>query len=216
MASSPSARSSSMQVPSPILGSLNEICIVTPNLYKTLDSLTRLGLGPFRVFMFDSTTVPKQELRGKQGSDLYTMHVAFAQNPDPNEPVVEIIQPLTGQTSMQDYLDTHNNQEGVQHIAFNMEDLPMVERQKRMKERGIEPLMQGWWRGKKGETHFCFFDTVGKGLATCFETIEFSEDWEEPEFEWYPGPPVDDLKRSRTFGPSSGSGQGADGLEILL
>ncbi|KAL4949231.1 hypothetical protein BDW69DRAFT_174860 [Aspergillus filifer] len=180
----------SNEPPSPILGDLNEVCIVTPRLYKTLDHLIRLGLGPFRIFAFNSTTVPKQQLRDKEGSDLFEILVAFSQPPDDQGPVMEIMQPVKGQTVMQDYLDTHNNQEGVQHLAFRMNDLPMAERKRKIKEQGFEPAMQGWWKGKSGEANFVYFDTVDKGLATCFETIEFSEDWEEPECEWYPGSPV--------------------------
>ncbi|KAI9166355.1 hypothetical protein HJFPF1_02455 [Paramyrothecium foliicola] len=179
----------SPQPPSSLLGALNEVCIVTPDLYKTLDNLTRLGMGPFRVFHFNSDTVPRQQLNGEDGSDLFELIVAFAQDPDANQPVIEIMQPVRGQTPMQDYLDTHNNQEGVQHIAFRMDDMPMEERKKLMAERGFMPAMQGWWQGKKGLTNFVYFNTAEQGLATCFETIEFSDDWEEPDFEWYPKPP---------------------------
>lgn len=175
-----------------ILGSLNEVCIVTPNLYKTLDGLTRLGIGPFRVFTFDSTTVPRQELHGEAGPDLYEVLVAFAEHPDPKEPIIEIMQPIRGQTVMKHYLDAHNNEEGVQHIAFDMKDVPMEERKKMMAEKGVGIAMQGWWRGKQGECNFVYFDTVNQGMCTCFETIHFSDDWEEPECEWYPAPPPKD------------------------
>ncbi|KAL0934122.1 uncharacterized protein CTRU02_210921 [Colletotrichum truncatum] len=83
--------SNQSQPPSTLLGTLNEVCILTPHLYKTLDNLTRLGMGPFRVFKFDSSTVPKQELHGKTGSDLFEVLVAFAQSPDADQPVFEII-----------------------------------------------------------------------------------------------------------------------------
>jgi hypothetical protein len=173
----------------PILGSLEEVCIVTPDLYKTQDGLTRLGLGPFRVFTFNSLTVPKQELPGQIGSDLFEILVAFVQHEDAREPVIEIMQPMRGQTVMQDYLDTHNNQEGVQHVAFNVQGLPIQQRKRIMQERGIGIAMQGWWKGGKGECNFVYFDTKEQGMGTCFESIEFGEDWEEPEGERYPAPP---------------------------
>lgn len=200
----------------PILGSLNEICIVTPDLYKTLDNLTRIGLGPFRVFDFNSNSVPEQELRGQKGSDLYTMLVAFAENPNPREPVLEVIQPVTGQTLMQEYLDTHNNQEGVQHIAFNMDDLSMDDRLERMAARGVHAAMQGVWKGSKGVTRFCFFDTVEQGMATCFETIAPSHDWQEPECRWYPAPPPSAEPVSRDARRQSVLSAYAGGLEELL
>ncbi|ETS77521.1 hypothetical protein PFICI_11395 [Pestalotiopsis fici W106-1] len=200
----------------PILGSLNEICIVTPHLYQTLDNLGRLGLGPFRVFDFNSETVPEQELRGKKGSDLFTLLVAFAESPDPREPVLEIIQPLTGQTSMQDYLDAHGNHEGVQHIAFDMDNLTMDERLGLMAARGVRPVMQGVWKGSKGVTRFCFFDTVEQGMATCFETIAPSEDWQEPECRWYPSPPTIAKAVDETLPKKSVLSAYAGGLEELL
>ncbi len=64
----------------------------------------------------------------------------------------------------------------------------MEERMAQMRERGFEPAMEGIWKGAKGTCHFCFFDTE-ESAGTVFESIEFSDDWEDPEFEWYPGPP---------------------------
>ncbi|KAK6197140.1 hypothetical protein LQW54_010882 [Pestalotiopsis sp. IQ-011] len=213
---SPSAEQKTLSPTRPILGSLNEICIVTPHLYKTLDNLTSLGLGPFRVFDFNSDSVPEQELRGQKGNDLYTMLVAFAENPNPREPVLEVIQPLTGQTLMQEYLDRHNNQEGVQHIAFDMDDLTMDDRLERMAARGVRPAMQGVWKGRKGVTRFCFFDTVEQGMATCFETIAPSHDWQEPECRWYPATPSSTEPVRREDPKKSALSAYAGGLEELL
>jgi methylmalonyl-CoA/ethylmalonyl-CoA epimerase len=67
----------------------------------------------------------------------------------------------------------------------------MSERKRQMQERGFEPAMEGVWRGRKGTCHFCFFDTE-ESTGTVFESIEFSDDWEDPKFEWYPGVPKDD------------------------
>ena len=44
--------------------------------------------------------------------------------------------------------------------------------------------------GKQGQCHFCFFDTKEKAVGTVFETIVFSNDWEDPECEWYPNEPT--------------------------
>ncbi|KAL6247050.1 hypothetical protein RBB50_006358 [Rhinocladiella similis] len=180
----------SAPLPSPILGNIAEICIVTPGIYSTIDGLTKLGIGPFQIFEFNSTTVPRQEHYGKQGTDLFRIKVAFAKQ---NSLVVELMQPLPGgseKSLMQRYLDENGGREGVQHIAWDMGEIPMAERLCRIKDRGFEPAMQGWWMGRKGQCHFCFFDTLEKGVGTVFETIEFSEDWEDPDCEWYPQQPV--------------------------
>ncbi|KIW10419.1 hypothetical protein PV08_11382 [Exophiala spinifera] len=172
--------------PSGMLGNIAEICIVTPDIYRTIDGLTMLGIGPFQIFEFNSATVPRQQHYGRRGTDLFRIKAAFAKQ---NSLVVELMQPLAGgseKSLMQKFLDDNGGREGVQHIAWDMGGIPMAERLAKMRERGFEPAMQGWWQGRKGQCHFCFFDTLEKGAGTVFETIDFSEDWEDPECEWYP------------------------------
>jgi hypothetical protein len=53
--------------------------------------------------------------------------------------------------------------------------------------------MEGLWIGKRGTCHFCFFDTK-ESTGTVFQSIEFSEDWEDPPFKWYPQPPESSVK----------------------
>ena len=73
----------------------------------------------------------------------------------------------------------------MQHIAFDCNNIPMDDRKREMQERGFEIAMEGVWKGRRGTCHFCFFDTEAS-TGTVFESIEFSEDWEDPEFELYP------------------------------
>jgi methylmalonyl-CoA/ethylmalonyl-CoA epimerase len=169
---------------SPVLGSITEVCIVTPNYKQTIDGLSQLGIGPFQVFHFNKTTVPRREWRGAAGD--FELYVCFAKQGDL---VIEIMQPTEGESLMAEYLERNSNREGIQHVAFDMGNIAMPERLGIMKERGFEPAMQGWWTGKKGVCHFCFFDTEGR-TGTVFETIDFSDDWEDPEHEWYPHPPA--------------------------
>ena len=70
-------------------------------------------------------------------------------------------------------------------MAFDCNNIPMEERKKEMRERGFKAAMEWVWKGKRGTCHFCFFDTEGS-TGTIFESIEFSEDWEDPVFEEYP------------------------------
>ena len=82
-------------------------------------------------------------------------------------------------------------QGGIQHIAFDCKDVPMMERKRKMRERGVETVMEGVWKGKQGTCHFCFFDTEAS-TGTIFESIDFSDNWEDPQCEWYPQPPTED------------------------
>ncbi|KAK5052033.1 hypothetical protein LTR84_002837 [Exophiala bonariae] len=179
------------KISSPILGNIAELCIVSSDVYATIDGFTKIGVGPFQVFDFTSSTVTGQELYGKQGADLFRIKVAFAKQ---KSLAIEIMQPTGGNSPMQVYLDQNGGRQGVQHVAWDMGDSPMEERQRIMKEKGFEPVMQGRWLGKKGTCHFCFFDTLEKGIGTMFETIEFSGDWEDPEHEWYPHAPEEGIE----------------------
>ena len=80
---------------------------------------------------------------------------------------------------------------GIQHVAFDCKNVPMKERKREMHERGFEAVMEGTWKGKIGRCNFCFFDTEAS-TGTIFESIDFSDDWEDPECEWYPQPPTKD------------------------
>ena len=179
--------SSPGQVSSSILGDIAEICIVSPDIYSTIDGFAQIGVGPFQVYDFNPTTVAEQELDGQKGSDLFRLKVAFAKQ---KSVVIEIMQPTGGNSPMQTYLDESRGRQGVQHIAWDMGDeLPIKERIELMAGKGFKPVMQGIWTGRKGTCHFCFFNTKEKGIGTMFETIEFSKDWEDPECAWYPDTP---------------------------
>ena len=86
---------------------------------------------------------------------------------------------------MADFLSRNGGKEGIQHVAFDCDNIPMEERQKRMHARGFGVAMEGVWVGRKGQCHFAFFDTEND-TGTIFESIEFSSDWEDPACEWFP------------------------------
>lgn len=88
------------KLPTPFLGSIAEVCIVTPDHKKTMDGLLRLGIGPFQVFDFTSSTVPERSFRGSPGS--YELKVCFAKQ---GSLTFEIMQPVAGESLMAEYLD---------------------------------------------------------------------------------------------------------------
>ena len=178
-------------LPSSFLGNLTEICFVTPDHRKTIDGLSNLGIGPFRVYRFDNTTVDNFEYRDKPADTVLT--VAFAEH---NGLTIEIMQPDSGPSLMADFLRENGGNPGIQHIAFAMGGMKMTmqERVQVMSERGVAVAMRGVWKGKKGNCQFCFFDTIGS-TGTVFETICFSGDWVDPEGTWYPHKPDSADKR---------------------
>ncbi|KAI4223084.1 MAG: hypothetical protein L6R36_005686 [Xanthoria steineri] len=197
--------------PVPFLGTITEVCIVTPDHRTTMDGLLRLGIGPFQVFDFTPITVPTRRFRGLDGD--FELKVCFAKQGDL---VFEIMQPVSGKSLMAEWLHEvrfpaiqtaafnssvvarcsltipilmkRNNKEGIQHIAFNCKNIPMTERKREMQARGFPPAMEGVWKGRSGTCTFCFFVTEAT-VGTVVESIHFSDDWEDPEHDWYPAGP---------------------------
>jgi hypothetical protein len=151
------------------LGNLEEICIATHDLDKCMVGLAKLGIGPWKVFTFDPTTVSEQTYNGKLAE--WGLKVAFAQF---GSMVLEIMQPLWGPNIIADFLK--KNGEGIHHIAFDLNHIPWDERIRKFEERGFGVSQSGIWAGK---CKFAFFDTDAH-MATCFESILFYDNWEEP------------------------------------
>src|SRR6185312_15275503 len=119
--SRPPAVLSATHLSNSFLGQLIEICFVTADHRRTMEGLVRLGIGPWRVYTFDSRTVTGRTYRGADAD--YGIKLCFA---DIGDLAVEIMQPLFGPSIFQEFLDTHG--EGIQHIAFDCEERPWEQR----------------------------------------------------------------------------------------
>ena len=176
----------------PFPGQPIEICIVTADIKHTLEGLVKLGIGPFEVFDFNSSTVTEQTIKGKTA--LFEIKVAFATQ---GTMIWEVMQPINGDTIMQHFLGQTSGRGGIHHVAFDCsqgDDLrekgePLIgktaraealRRRKEFESRGFACVQSGVWHGRMGTCEFMFFDTEG-AVNTCFETYVFSEDWEDPE-----------------------------------
>ena len=105
------------QLSNHFLGDAIDICIVTRNYQQTMAGLVQLGIGPWRVYTFNAETVTEQTYKGQPTE--YSIKACFAQA---KNVIWEIMQPLSGPTIFQEFLDHHN--EGIHHIAFNCGDRP--------------------------------------------------------------------------------------------
>lgn len=161
------------------LGRIIEVCIVTEDFHRTMAGLVRLGVGPFRVYTFDSTNLSNPTYHGQKSP--FSLKVCFAKNDDLTW---EIMQPVAGNTIMRDFLDVHG--EGIHHIAFDCHGMPWQQRLAEFSGRDFARTQSGLWQGKN---EFAFFDTEA-ATTTCFETYYMPDDFELPEAEeWYPAPP---------------------------
>lgn len=159
--------------PTPFLGKVVEICIVSSDCRKTVSELTKLGIGPFRIFEFNKNTVSDRYFRGQSAN--FELLVAFA---DTGDMVWEIMQPVSGPSLMREFLDRRG--EGIHHVAFDCNNVPQKQRREEFGRRGFEIVQSGIWHGNKGTCEFVFYDTEG-AIGTCFESYSFSDDWEEPD-----------------------------------
>lgn len=112
---------------------LVEICMVTSEYKRTIDGLSALGIGPFKIFDFTAEAVQERKWHGAPGD--FTLKVGFAKVGDVTW---EIMQPTGGPSLMSEYLERNGGREGIQHVAFDLGNIPMEERKKNMKAKGIE------------------------------------------------------------------------------
>lgn len=161
------------------LGDMVEVCLVTADHQRTMEGLVRLGIGPWRVYTFSPENTTDMRYRGEPAE--FVIKVCFARS---GTVVWELMQPVSGPTIFQEYLDRHG--EGVQHIAFDCSNAPLEERIAEFGRRGFVPVQSGSWMGKN---RFVFFGTE-EATGTVFETYHFPLDFEYPEPErWFPEAP---------------------------
>lgn len=162
------------------LGSLTAVCFVTRDHHRTMRGLVQLGIGPWRVYTFDSRTLTDQTYH-QQPAD-YAIKVCFA---TVGGVAFEIMEPLHGPSIFQEHLDSHG--EGVQHLAFDCEQRPWEQRQEAFADHGFDPVQSGTFAAGNRSA---FFDTHA-ATGTTFETYDIPRDfaWPEPD-EWYPAPPL--------------------------
>ncbi len=172
---------SATELSNSFLGGLLEICFVTADHRRTMEGLVRLGIGPWRIYTFDSSTVTEQTYRGKAAD--FAIKVCFA---DVGQLAVEIMQPLSGPSIFAEHLARHG--EGIHHVAFDIERRPWDERLATFARRGFPVIQSGRFNHQNA---FAFFDTED-ATGTTFETYDIPPGyvWPQPEA-WFPAPPPD-------------------------
>ena len=170
---------SEFELSNAFLGKIVEVCVVTEDHERTMAGLVRLGIGPFRVYTFDDQSLAAPRYRGQ--SSPFALKVCFAHNAGLTW---EIMQPLSGRTVVQEFLDAHG--EGIHHVAFDCDGVPWQQRLEEFGRRGFPPTQSGRWLDR----NTCFLFDTEAATTTCFETYHFPEGFVFPEPErWYPGPP---------------------------
>ena len=178
MSEQPSAGATAVQ--DDFVGETVQVAMVTSDLYRGLDNLVSLGIGPFQVFTIGPESCPDLEFRGKPST--YAIKVAFAMQ---GSMMWEVIQPLDGESLFTEALDA--GYEGLHHVAIDCGGIPVEERMAELERRGYEKLTSGTAFG--GQVPFGYFHNGVPG-APYLEVFSFPADFAPEPEEWYPAPPA--------------------------
>jgi methylmalonyl-CoA/ethylmalonyl-CoA epimerase len=143
-----------------VLKQVLQVSVVVEDLQKSMERYWDLfGIGPWEVFTFQPPDLTHPAIRGK--SKPYTMKLALAQI---GSMAFELIQPLTGPSIYQEFLDRKG--EGFHHVAV----APAYDYESALEafeKRGIKILMSGTWAG----TTYAYMDAE-KALGAILEIYQ--------------------------------------------
>jgi hypothetical protein len=162
------------------VGETVQVAMVADDLYRGLDNLTALGIGPFQVFTIGPESCPDLEFRGKPSD--YSIKVAFAMN---GSMMWEVIQPLSGDSLFTEALEA--GYQGLHHVAVDGGGIPVPERIAELEKAGYEVLTKG--TAFNGAVPFAYLHNGVDG-APFLEVFSFPEDFAPEPEEWYPAPPA--------------------------
>ncbi len=141
-----------------------QIALVVRDLQKSMEMYWEVfGIGPWRIITFQPPALTNPRVRGNL--EPYTMKLGITQIGNIQW---ELIQPLTGNSIYQEFLD--KNGEGLHHIAVDVGDYDQAVGM--MKKQGIEILMSGQMRGDS----FAYMDTE-RVLGTIIEIYKRPADF---------------------------------------
>jgi len=150
-----------------VANQMHQVCVVVEDVQKAAKRYwTLFGIGPWEFYTLEPPELTDMVIHGE--SQPYSMKIGLAYV---GEVQWELIQPLTGPSIYQEFLESHG--EGVHHVAFGVDDFDRTVAS--MKEQGIGVLMSGCWRG----TDYAYLDTE-KALGSIVELFKYSPDFVMP------------------------------------
>ena len=139
---------------------------------KDLDSVVNYWqmLGLRNINRAGVTELPNVNYRGKKEN--LKVKMAFG---DIGGVQIEWIQPVEGQSIYDEFLAKHGD--GVHHLAYQMPSPAVMDRQiLYFKQRGVDVVQSGTWKGQKGEGRFAYLDTAPEGGGITVELM-YNPDW---------------------------------------
>jgi methylmalonyl-CoA/ethylmalonyl-CoA epimerase len=150
---------------------LHQIGYVVQDLDAAIERYRKAwGIGSWTIRRHDETTTPHTTYDGVPGS--FSMRLALT----PVDPVIELIEPLTGPSAYDGWLERHG--ESIHHFGFVVPSLDeMIER---MEAAGYPLVQSGRGYGLDGDGAYGYFDTTAD-LLVYTELIEPPARRSDPE-----------------------------------
>jgi len=151
-----------------VMKDIVQICVVVKDLEKAMQQYsTVFGIKDFVVYKVDTDNVPGITDHGHPVKS-YAVQVGMARL---GGAVIELLEPLRGQSMYQDFLDQHG--EGVHHVGLMVDNYDAAS--KGFTRPGFAVGVDGPIVGESRAGRFTYFDTQEK-LGTTFELLDFPEE----------------------------------------
>ena len=153
-----------------------QVGVVTRDLERSVRAFGELiGLSPWSLYTYGPELLREMTYHGSPAE--YSMRIALTGS----DPVVELIEPLTGPSIYHDWLDAHG--EGLHHVAI---EVPSISEGIATATRaGFEILQSGRGYGLDGDGGFAYLDTYEQ-VRIIVELLEFPKRRREPETVCFP------------------------------
>jgi Glyoxalase/Bleomycin resistance protein/Dioxygenase superfamily len=149
------------QLSNTFIGKVLQICIVTRGYRRTIEGLSRMGIGPWTIRRADESNLSEMLYRGNPTPS--ALYVCMANNGNMNW---EVIEPIGGSSLWQDFLDRH--EEGIHHVAVDCNGLPYDAAVRAFEAHGYRSLQSGVFLGA---VRFNYFATE-EDTKTIFEIFD--------------------------------------------
>jgi hypothetical protein len=164
-----------------LLGDMVQICLVTRDHKRTMDTLLRLGIGPWRIHRHHPGTTRDTRYRGQ--AHTFTAVMAYAHSANI---MWEIVEPVHGTGVFNEFLEKKG--EGVHHVGFLCRNRTFTEAIAEFERRGFRVAQSGRvWGGKVGFAFIGADDELGLFLEIWDHPPGFGPP--DPDA-WYPAPPA--------------------------
>ncbi len=156
-------------LPLQILGELKQLGFVSRNLPKAIREMRAAGVGPWKTYTFDETTVVDRTYMGSPADHAHK--IALAEMPGMTW---EIIEPLRGDNIYTDFLNEHG--EGLHHFLFDAPNVSLSQKWEIFHNARFTCIQSGVWMGL---ATYAYFQRDTGGII--IEIVDRKAGWKRPQ-----------------------------------